>query len=54
MSDHAPMMKKCGRQGHYCDNRHCVSGIDAEMAWYTPRSQRAREKREWRKEWADE
>ena len=45
------MMKKRGREGHYCDNRHCVSGIDAEMKWYSKSQQRARERREWQTEW---
>ncbi len=46
----AQMLKKSARQGFYCDNRHCVSSMDANMRWYSPGSQRQREKREWMKE----
>ncbi len=46
------MMKKRGREGMYCNNRHCVSGFDAYMKWFQRGAQRSREKREWRRDWS--
>lgn len=48
------MMKKRGREGHYCNNRHCVSPSDAKMSWFRRGGQRAREQREWKRDTAND